>query len=269
MKVTIITVTYNSSRFLEDCIHSVAAQTHPEIEYIIIDGNSTDETLSIIKRNERYIHQWVSEPDNGMYDALNKGMKMATGNIVGILNSDDMLAYPDTIAHIVQCFEENTVDSIYGDLVYVERLDTNRTVRAWYGKKYNRKSFQYGWMPGHPTFYVRREIIESLGGYETHFFSAADYEFMVRYLYNHRISSFYLPELIVKMRVGGASNKTIYKRLRANRRDYLAMKTNHIPMPLLVSILKPLIKIPQFIRRSKTPKEVPQKDLKQAEFGLG
>ncbi len=249
MKVSIITVTHNSERFLEDCIRSVAAQSHPDIEYIVIDGNSTDETNSIIKRYEQHIDQWISEPDNGMYDALNKGMKMATGNIVGILNSDDILASIDTIAGIVQCFNVNKVDSIYGDLVYVEQENTGKTIRAWHGKRYNRKNFQYGWMPAHPTFYVRREIIESLGGYETHYYSAADYEFMARYLYNHRVSSFYHPSLIVKMRIGGASNKTIYKRLRANRRDYLAMKVNNIPYPLIVSILKPLIKIPQFINK--------------------
>lgn len=266
MKVTIITVTHNSARFLQDCIRSVGMQSHQNIEYIIIDGNSTDETLSIIERNNNVIQQWISEPDHGMYDALNKGMKMATGDIIGILNSDDVLAYDNTIADIVKCFHENKVDSIYGDLVYVEQENTDKVIRSWHGKPYNRKAFQYGWMPAHPTFYVRREIVESLGGYETHYYSAADYEFMARYLYNHRVSSIYLPNLIVKMRIGGASNKSIYKRLRANRRDYLAMKRNRIPLPLIASILKPVIKIPQFIKNKKQQLKMMQ--MPQTEFAI-
>lgn len=269
MKVSIITVTHNSSRFLQDCISSVASQTHNDIEYIIIDGNSSDETVSIIRKNDDSISHWISESDKGMYDALNKGMKLATGDIIGILNSDDILAFPDTISGIVECFRNNKVDSIFGDLVYVEQEDTSKTLRVWHGKKYKRSNFLYGWMPAHPTFYVRREIIESLGGYHTHYFTAADYELMARYLFLHRVSSLYLPKLIVKMRIGGASNQSLYKRLRANRRDYLAMKRNNIPLPLMVSILKPLIKIPQFILKAKVKKTTTSAELSKPQFGLG
>jgi glycosyltransferase involved in cell wall biosynthesis len=247
MKVSLITVTYNSSRYLQNAIQSVYNQDYPDIEYIIVDGGSTDETVSIIEQNASCITKWISEKDNGMYDAINKGMKMATGDVIGILNSDDMLASKDVISKIAYCFKEQKVDSIFGDLLYVEAEETSKVHRFWKGMTYNRKSFNLGWMPAHPTFYVRREIVEELGGYETHYFSAADFELMTRYLYKHRISAYYLPELIVKMRKGGMSNGSFKKRFRANRRDYLALKRNEVPFPLIVSMIKPLRKLPQYI----------------------
>ena len=246
MKVSIITVTFNSAKYVEDCINSVIRQTYQDIEYIVIDGNSTDGTLDIVKRFSPHITKLVSEQDSGMYDALNKGMQLATGDVVGILNSDDVLASADVISEIVNCFKQNNVDSLYGDLVYVDPFDLQKVLRFWKGLPYSRRRFKYGWMPAHPTFYIRRELIEKYGGYESHYFTAADFEFMARYLYRYRISAIYLPKLIVKMRAGGASNESMSGRLRANRRDYLAMKNNKIPFPLVVSILKPLIKMPQF-----------------------
>lgn len=246
MKVSIITVTYNSAKYLQECINSVRKQNYNNIEYIIIDGNSTDGTIDILKNNTGNISQWVSEPDKGMYHAINKGMKLATGNVIGILNSDDVLASADVISEIADCFNDNKVDSLYGDLVYVAPDNTQKVLRFWKGLSYKRNRFNYGWMPAHPTFYIRKELIDKYGGYESHYYTAADYEFMARYLYRHRISSIYLPKLIVKMRKGGASNGNVYRRLRANRRDYLAMKKNHIPFPLVASILKPIIKLPQY-----------------------
>ncbi len=246
MKVTIITVTYNSAKYLQECIDSVLMQTYPDIELILIDGLSTDGTIDIIKKYESKIARWVSEEDNGMYDAINKGMGMATGDVIGILNSDDVLASKDVVASIAHCFNEHKVDSLYGDLVYVDQLNTKKVIRYWKGFPYKRYRFNYGWMPAHPTFYFRRNLLQELGGYESHYFTAADYEFMARYLYRYRISSTYLPLLIVKMRVGGQSNRDITSRLRANRRDYLAMKINNIPFPHIASILKPLIKLRQY-----------------------
>ena len=246
LKVSIITVTYNSAKYVDDCINSIIRQNYKNIEYIVVDGNSNDGTVDIIKKFSPYISKWISEEDNGMYDALNKGMQLATGDIIGILNSDDVLASADVISEIVNCFQQNNVDSLYGDLVYVEPFDLQKVLRFWKGLPYDRRRFKYGWMPAHPTFYIRRELIEKFGGYEPHYFTAADFEFMARYLYRFKISSYYLPKLIVKMRVGGASNESFSRRFRANRRDYLAMKKNKIPFPLIVSILKPLIKMPQF-----------------------
>lgn len=246
MRVTIITVTYNSGKYLRDCIESVVQQDYPDIEHILVDGGSTDNTLEIVKAYEGKISRWISEKDRGMYDAINKGMNMSTGDVIGILNSDDMLASPGIIGQIVKGFTENKTDSVYGDLVYVDKVNTRKVVRYWKGFPYRRYRFVYGWMPAHPTFYFRRELLSELGGYESHYFTAADYEFMARYLYRHRISSHYLPLLVVKMRVGGQSNSTLFSRLRANRRDYLAMKKNKIPFPHIASILKPLIKVKQY-----------------------
>lgn len=246
MKVSLITVTYNSAIYLEDCLNSVIGQQHPDIEHIIIDGGSTDGTLDIIKKYENHITRWITEEDKGMYDAINKGMTMATGDVVGILNCDDMFASSDVVSAIVDCFNEHKLDAVYGDLVYVNKINTNKVIRLWKGFTYSRFRFNYGWMPAHPTFYVRRELIKEIGGYETHYFTAADYEFMARYLYRFRISARYLPKLIVKMRMGGQSNITFKGRLRANRRDYLAMKRNLIPFPFLASVLKPLIKLHQY-----------------------
>lgn len=246
MKVSLITVTYNSAAYLEDCIQSVLAQHYPNIEHIIIDGGSTDGTLDIIKKYEQHIACWISEADRGMYDAINKGIRMATGDIVGTLNSDDMFASEDVMDAIVECFNEHQLDAVYGDLVYVNKINTNKVVRLWNGFPYHRFHFTYGWMPAHPTFYLRRKLIDDFGGYESHYITAADYEFMARYLYRYRISARYLPKLIVKMRVGGQSNITLMSRLRANRRDFLAMKKNRLPFPFLASILKPIIKLHQY-----------------------
>ena len=246
MKVSLITVTYNSSKYLAECIQSVIDQDYHSIEHIIVDGGSTDGTLDIIKQYEGHIGQWVSEKDHGMYDAINKGMRMATGDIIGTLNSDDTLFAKDTISEIVNSFTRYKVDSVFGDLVYVDQFESKRILRYWKGKPYWRVRFLFGWMPAHPTFYIRRELVSVLGQYETHYFTACDYEFMARYLYRHRISAYYLPKLIVIMRKGGQSNGNIYRRLRANRRDYLAMKRNNIPLPLVVSVLKPIRKIPQY-----------------------
>ena len=248
MKISLITVTYNSARYLQNAIQSVYNQEYSDIEYIIVDGGSTDATLSIIQQNSSCISKWISEKDNGMYDAINKGMKMATGEVIGILNSDDMLASKDVISKIATCFKAHKVDSVFGDLLYVDAEETSKIHRFWKGMTYNRRSFNFGWMPAHPTFYVRREIVEQLGGYETHYFSASDFELMTRYLYKHRISSHYLSEMIVKMRKGGMSNGSFKKRFRANRRDYLALKRNEVPFPFIVSLIKPLRKLPQYIR---------------------
>lgn len=258
MKVSIITVTYNSAKYLDDCIRSVRAQLYNNIEHIIIDGKSTDGTLAIIKQYEDGISNWVSETDRGMYDAINKGLAMATGEVIGILNSDDVLDNERVILNIAKVFAEHQTDAVYGDLEYVSQNDNRKVMRTWKGVAYNRNRFHVGWMPAHPTFYIRRQLIEKYGGYETHYFTASDYEFMARYLFQHRISAVYIPKMIVRMRVGGVSNINIKQRLRANRRDYLAMKKNRIPFAFLVSLLKPLLKLHQFRRREgiRTLKEV-------------
>lgn len=251
MKVTIITVTLNAQRTLEACINSVLNQSHKNIEYIIIDGKSNDNTIDIIKKYQDKISYWISETDRGMYDAINKGIEKSSGDIVGLLNSDDLFYSNDVVQTIVETFIATNTDSVYGDLEYIDAEDTNKVFRIWKGKEFKRKRFLMGWMPAHPTFYVKRSIYNKYGGYENHFYSAADYELMCRYLYKLRISAVYIPKLIVKMRMGGQSNRSFKMRLRANRRDYLAMKKNKIPFAFLISILKPLSKLHQFYRTNK------------------
>ena len=246
MKVTIITVTLNSEKFLEDCILSVRSQDYKNIEHIIIDGESTDGTLAIIEKHKDHIAKWISEKDYSMYDAINKGMAMATGDLIGTLNSDDIFASTNVISKIVQSYKEQQVDAVYGDLQFVEPQNTAAVTRIWRGKKFKRSRFRYGWMPAHPTFYFKRELLEQYGYYETHYFTACDFEFMLRYLYRCRVSAYYIPQLIVKMRSGGLSNGNLKRRLRVNRRDYLAMKKNKVPFAFFVSFLKPVLKLHQY-----------------------
>ena len=249
MKVSIITVTFNSAAFVEDCILSVISQTYPNIEHIIIDGNSYDQTLDIVKKYEKNIARCLSENDKGMYDAINKGMELATGDIIGVLNSDDVFYDNDVVATIVEQMQKTGVESVYGDLVYVDEHDLNKVERIWKGKSFKRSLFEKGWMPAHPTFYFKRTNYQKYGGYETHFYSAADYELMARYLYLHQVSSLYIPKMMVKMRSGGQSNSGFKKRFRANRRDFLAMKKNKIPNAFMVAILKPLSKLHQYYKK--------------------
>jgi len=246
MKVSIITVTYNSELFLENCIQSVMAQDYQNIEYIVVDGGSTDKTKDILFKYNFFISKWISEKDDGLYHAINKGIKMSSGDIIGTLHSDDLFASNKVVSKIVDSFKFNNVKAVYGDIVYVSTNDTDRVVRNWKGKNFNRGNFNFGWMPAHPSFYILKSILQLGGDYDSCFASSADYELMTRYLYLYQIPAFYLPLLIVKMRLGGISNKNFYNRLLANRNDYLAMKKNNISFPWLVAILKPICKIFQF-----------------------
>jgi len=246
MKVTIITVTYNSDLYLEQCIQSVMAQDYENIEYIVIDGGSTDKTVNILLKYNFFISNWISEKDDGLYHAINKGIRISSGDIIGTLHSDDLFASNNVVSKIVDCFKLNNVKAVYGDIVYVSSSDTDRIVRQWKGKIFNRSNFNYGWMPAHPSFYILKSIFQLGGVYDSSFASSADYELMTRYLYFYKISAFYLPLLIVKMRLGGISNKSFYNRFLANRNDYLVMKKNNIFFPWLVAILKPILKISQF-----------------------
>jgi glycosyltransferase len=249
MKISIITVTLNCAKYLEQCINSVLGQDYPDLEYLIIDGGSSDGTIDIIKKYSDKISFWISEPDKGMFDALNKGMRHATGDVIGMLHSDDMFGSKDVLSMIAWGFTEKRVDALYGDLLYVYPDDVNRKYRIWNGREYRRSLFLRGWMPAHPTFYFKRQLLESFGYYRTEYRSSSDYEFMIRYLYKHQVSAYYLPRLIVKMRRGGLSNNDLLFRIRANRMDYKALKDNDVPFAFFVSILKPLSKLHQYLRK--------------------
>jgi glycosyltransferase involved in cell wall biosynthesis len=244
MKVSIITVVYNGKNTIEDCIKSVAGQTYPNIEHIIIDGGSTDGTVEVIKRYKDKFSYWVSEPDNGIYDAMNKGIKAATGDIIGILNSDDMYADNSVIESVVRTITENNVDSCYGDLVYVDRDDTAKIKRQWKAGKYKKERFKTGWMPPHPAFFVKKEMYKRYGYLNLNFPLAADYELMLRFLYKHEVSAAYIPKVLVKMRAGGTSKPGLYT-VRAIIENYRAWKVNGLHYPITV-LLKPFAKIYQF-----------------------
>ncbi|MBK9190870.1 MAG: glycosyltransferase [Crocinitomicaceae bacterium] len=248
MKISVITVSFNSARTIRDTIESVLNQTYSDIEYIIVDGASKDDTLSIIKSYGNRISKLISEKDNGIYDAMNKGIKAATGDVIGILNSDDFYSHPDVIKNISQSFNPNT-DAVYADLVYVSAAEKNKIVRTWKAGKYETGSFRKGWMPPHPTFFVKRMVYENFGLFTDELKSAADYEIMLRFIHLHNINLNYLPEIIVHMRTGGASNISLKNRIKANREDKKAWKMNGLKPSPLTFIRKPLSKLSQFFKR--------------------
>ncbi len=243
--VSIITVCYNSANTIRDTLESVAHQTCPNIDHIIVDGLSTDDTLGIVK-SFPHVHQVISEKDKGIYDAMNKGLSMATGDIIGILNSDDFYADPDVIRQVVEQMEAERADALYADLIYVSPQDTNKRIRTWIAGKFKRSKFLFGWMPPHPTFFVRKKIYDQFGKFDLQFRSAADYELMLRFLYKNRISVTYLPRITVKMRAGGNSNASWLNRLKANREDRKAWKVNNLKPYFFTLTLKPLRKLFQY-----------------------
>ncbi len=245
MKVSIITAAYNSDETIADTILSVQQQTYSNMEHIIIDGASTDKTLSIIQHWHK--GQIISEKDEGIYHAMNKGIAIANGDIIGILNSDDFYSSNNVIEQIVNLFQQTNCDAVYGDLIYVDAKNTNRIKRKWISGKYSRASFLYGWMPPHPTFFIKKKYYQQFGNFNLQLGSAADYELMLRMLLKHQLQAAYLPKVIVTMRVGGISNKTIRNRIFANKNDRLAWVINDLKPYFFTLYLKPLRKIIQFI----------------------
>jgi len=247
MKISLITVTYNAEEFLESCLESVICQTYSDLEYIIVDGNSSDYTVNIIRKFENNVNQLLIEADAGIYDAMNKGLNLATGDIIGTLNADDFLADKDTISKIAETFSKYNTDIVYGNLNYVSRDKPSEIVRKWRSKIYSKNLFNWGWMPAHPTFYAKRELFKRYGNYQLNYGSAADYELMLRFMYKNNASARYLDELIVNMRVGGISNSSLKNRLNASTNDLKAMINNGIRFPYLAVCLKPIQKVVQFL----------------------
>jgi glycosyltransferase involved in cell wall biosynthesis len=244
IRVSLITVTYNAESTIARCIRSVIAQNYPHIEYIVIDGNSTDTTLQLINHYSKDIKIIVSEPDKGMYDALNKGIKLATGDIVGILNADDYFASDDILTDVATVFMDTNTDVLYGNLDFVDQNET--IIRKWRTKAYVNGDFDRGWMPAHPTFYCRRSLFNSLGFYSLEHGTAADYELMLRFMHKTNVSAYFLDKVMVKMQGGGMSNKNPVSRINAWKFDLQAMRKNGIKLPLLTLIFKPLRKLGQY-----------------------
>lgn len=228
MKISIITVSYNSEKTIEETISSVISQSYPFIEYIIIDGKSTDGTLDIIKKYSGKISKIVSEKDNGIYDAMNKGIKLSSGDIVGILNADDIYANDFILETVIKAISKSHADSCYGDLIYVRENKGDAIVRYWQSCVYNETLFRTGWMPPHPTFFVKKWVYEKYGGFNLTWAIATDYEIMLRFMEKHKIKSCYIPQILVKMRVGGFSNNNIFNVVKQNVAIVKILKENKI-----------------------------------------
>jgi glycosyltransferase involved in cell wall biosynthesis len=243
LKISLITVTYNADRYIARCIDSVIGQAYDNLEYIIIDGGSSDQTVEIVHGYQKYVAHFVSERDNGIYDAMNKGISLASGDIVGILNADDYFADENVLSAVAETFQSPDIYIVYGNLEFVNA--EGRSVRKWQSGEYLTLKLNWGWMPPHPTFYCRRQLFVAHGGYSHRYGSAADYELMLRFLrlgYSVR----YLNKVMVKMETGGVSNRSLKNRLKAMRYDLKAMRNNNISIPILAILLKPLRKIGQF-----------------------
>jgi len=249
MKVSIVTVCFNSEDTIETTIRSVLDQDYGNIEYIIVDGRSTDKTISIIEKYKSRIAKFISEKDEGIYFAINKGINQATGDVIGILHADDFYADEKIISQVVKEFSEKKSDSVYGDLEYVSRDNPQKIFRSWKAGPYDSKLFLKGWMPPHPAFFVKRKCYDQFGLFNTAFSISADYELMLRLLYKHKITSSYIHKVLVKMRTGGKSNVTIKNRIKANQEDRLAWKINGLKPGKMTTILKPLSKLNQFFRK--------------------
>lgn len=250
VRLTIITVTLNSRASIEETITSVLAQSFKNIEHIFIDGGSSDGTQELLESYRDKVATIVSEPDNGIYDAMNKGIALATGDVIGILNADDVYATEDTLAQVATAFQDSQVDACYGDLTYVHPEKPDQIKRYWKAGSYEQHKLYSGWMPPHPTFFVRKACYKEYGVYRTDLGSSADYELMLRFLLCHNIRLAYLPEVLVRMRIGGASNASLANRLNAHLMDWRAWHVNNLhPRPWTLPF-KPLRKINQWFFRN-------------------
>lgn len=228
-KITVITVCYNSAATIADALQSVASQTWPHVEHIVIDGSSTDGTQAVIESHGAGLARLVSEPDGGIYDAMNKGLRLATGDLVGFLNADDVFASSETLALIARAaIEAPQADAIYGDLQYVDKDHPDRVFRHWRSEPFKTSYLRFGWMPPHPTLYVRRNVMEAVGSFDTSFRIAADYDFILRLFSRPGRIFVYLPRVLVLMRTGGASNRSLRALFRKSREDLRAMRRHNI-----------------------------------------
>jgi glycosyltransferase len=244
-KISIITASLNSSATIAGCIDSVIRQK-VDVEHLVIDGGSADQTLDITYRFGNHLKIY-SEPDNGIYDAMNKGIEKSRGEIIGILNADDYYASNDVLSRVLEVFEDPSVEACYGDLVYIDAKDTGMVKRYWKAGEYDAKKFYWGWMPPHPTFFVRSSVYEKYGLFKLELGTAADYELMLRFLLKHQIKVAYISEVLVYMRRGGKSNASVSNRIAANRMDRKAWQVNGLkPYPWTL-YAKPLRKIGQWV----------------------
>jgi len=249
MKVSVITTIRNCGEFLESNIDSVHSQSYSNIEHIIIDAYSNDATVAIVDANKSKIAHYVSEKDRGIYDGINKGLRLAAGDVIAMLNGDDVYADENVINDVVNAFENSGTDAVYGDIVYVNKIDTNKVIRYWRAGEGDRAKIANGWMPPHPALFIKKEVYDKYGYFNSNFYISADYEIILRFLYMHRISISYMHRLCVKMRIGGISNRNIFRILQKTCEDYKACKTYGIDKAAYAVMLKNLRKLSQFFKK--------------------
>ncbi|RAP33983.1 glycosyl transferase [Candidatus Marinamargulisbacteria bacterium SCGC AG-439-L15] len=245
MKVSVVTPVYNNERTIAHCIESVDEQSYSNIEHIIIDGESTDNTLKIINQSKGRVSRVISEPDDGIYDAQNKGLRLASGDVLVVLNSDDYFASSTVIENVVSSFEKNSVDVVYGDALFVDEFDTNKVIRYWKTGEYSWKRLKRGWEAPHPSFFVKKSIYEKYGYLNTELRISADFELMLRFLGRYKVSSSYLNQYLASMRYGGDSNQSLSQRYKGNKECYLAWKSNGFKIGLSYSIIRLCKKVTQ------------------------
>ncbi|HNR06016.1 MAG TPA: glycosyltransferase family 2 protein [Saprospiraceae bacterium] len=246
MTISIITPSLNNETVIRDCLESVRTQDYPEIEHLLLDGGSMDRTLEIA-RSFPHLADILSGADEGIYDAINKGINRAAGEVIAVLNADDFYLQPGVISRVMKSFREGKVDSVYGDLIYVSRKDPSKIIRTWKSGPFQKELFLQGWMPPHPAFFLRKDCYLKYGLYRKELSISADYELMLRMLYLHSLPCDYLPETLVAMRTGGASNRSFKARWLANRQDRAAWTMNGLKPEWLTLWKKPLSKLKQYL----------------------
>lgn len=247
VKISVITSVFNNKETIGDAIRSVRAQSYKNIEYLVIDGASTDGTIEVIKSFQAQIDVMQSEPDDGIYDGLNQGVRLANGDVVGFMHSDDLFANSEVLGRIAKIFSDPAVDAVYGDLVYTKKDAAETVVRYWRSGEFSASGLLKGWMPPHPTLYVRKAVYDRLGLFDTSYRIAADYDFILRLLTTKGIQIRYIPEVLVCMRLGGASNRSLKNLLQKSLEDYRALKRNGVG-GLGTLVFKNLSKLIQFYR---------------------
>jgi glycosyltransferase len=248
VKISVITAVYNNHATITSALDSIFNQSYPSVEIIVIDGGSTDGTLDILNLSKDRIDVLVSEPDNGIYDALNKGIVHSSGDVIGFLHSDDLFENNEVLAKVADSFQDAMVEAVYGDLVYVRYDDIGQVIRYWKSGHYDDDALSRGWMPPHPTFYVRRSVYERLGGFDTRYRIAADYDTVLRFLAIGKIRTDYIPEVMIRMRVGGISNRSIKSIFLKSMEDLNVIRRNKVG-GIFTLLCKNLSKLSQFLSR--------------------
>ncbi len=248
LKISVVTACFNSQATIGEAIATLKRQSWSNVEHVVIDGASKDDTVEVARKTLGPVDVLVSEPDKGIYDALNKGIVNSTGDIVGFLHSDDLYAHDEVLSRVAACFEDPEIGAVYGDLQYVKSANTAHVIRHWKSGSFSTDKLKYGWMPPHPTFFMRRELYEELGGFDLAYRIAGDYDALLRYLASDKVKVHYLPEVLVKMRLGGASNGSLKQIIRKSREDISAMM-KHGVNPVLALPYKNLSKLPQFMMK--------------------